>query len=292
VNELPAAADLAAFGRLARRLLVQADSRRAGTRTVRGRRGAGLEFLEHRDYRAGDELRHVDWRLSARRSALLVRERQVDAGGDWWLCVDASSSMATGAGAKWRVAVQCAVAFGYSLLDLGSRVGLLVYADDVVMQLPCGRGHTQFARLARALREWQPVQRRAGSRLASCAAQLSTQASAIAFSDFLTMGPWQRELAQLRAQTQTLRALAFCDAADRRLPLHQHLSLMDIETGQQRDLVPGAAQLEAAAHAWSTRVRELQRCCARESIRFSVGDVAAGWRGAAVQHLRVQAGPR
>lgn len=282
---LPAAEELAAFSRLAARLLANPHARRPGSRSVRGRAGAGLEYLDHRDYRSGDELRYIDWRLSARRQRLIVRERQADAGGDWWICLDASSSMTSANGAKWRAAVQCATGIAYALIDLGLRVGLLVFADDLVAHLPCGRGHAQFARLVRQLQALTPRSRGAASQLAACAARMSSQGSCFVLSDFLHADNLQRDLAVLRARSIDLHALRLISANDLRLPLGQHLTLVDLETRAQLDAVPRAAQLQHAEQALAARIAALRAYCASDSIQFSCSDVRAGWRGALVNHL-------
>jgi uncharacterized protein (DUF58 family) len=285
MTTLPAANELAAFSHLAARLLANPDARRPGSRRVRGRAGAGVEHLEHREFRSGDELRYVDWRLSARRQRLIVRERQAESGGDWWICLDASSSMVSADAVKWRAAVQCAAAVAYALIDLGHRVGLLAFADDIVANAPCGRGHAQFARLARRLQALAPPARGAASQLASCAARIHTQSSCFVLSDFLRADNMQRDLALLRARSVDVHALSLACAGDQRLPLDQHLTLVDVETGAQLDSVPSAALQRLAEQALAARSAALRAYCAQDSIHFSCSDAAAGWRGALVHHL-------
>jgi uncharacterized protein (DUF58 family) len=287
MTSLPAADELAAFSHLAARLLANPDARRPGSRRVRGRAGAGLEYLEHREFRIGDELRYVDWRLSARRQQLIVRERQADSGGDWWICLDVSSSMVSANAVKWRAAVQCAAAIAYALIDLGHRVGLLAFADDIVASAPCGRGHAQFARLARRLQALAPPGSGAASQLAACATRIHAQSSCFVLSDFLRADNMQRDLAMLRARSLDLHALSLVCRGDLRLPLDQHLTLVDIETSAQLDAVPTAALQQFAEQSIAAALRAY---CANDSIRFSCGDADAGWRGALVHHLLHEAG--
>ncbi len=285
MTRLPAAGELAAFSHLAARLLANPDTRRPGSRRVRGRAGAGLEYLEHREFRSGDELRYVDWRLSARLQQLVVRETQAESGGDWWICLDTSSSMASANAVKWQAAVQCAAAVAYALIDLGHRVGLLAFADDIIASAPCGRGHRQYALLARRLQTLVPLARGAASQLASCAARIHTQSSCFVLSDFLRADHMQRDMAMLRARSVDLHALSLACAGDLRLPLNQHLTLIDRESNAQLDAVPTAAQQENAQHAYAARVHALRAYCANEAIHFSSSDAGAGWRGALMHHL-------
>jgi uncharacterized protein (DUF58 family) len=186
---------------------------------------------------------------------------------------------------KWRAAVQCATAIAYALIDLGHRVGLLAFADDIVANAPCGRGHAQCARLARRLQALAPPTRGAASQLASCAARIHTQSSCFVLSDFLRADNMQRDLAMLRARSVDVHALSLACTGDQRLPLDQHLTLLDVETGAQLDAVPSAAQQRLAEQALAARSAALRAYCAQDSIHFSCSDAGAGWRGALVHHL-------
>lgn len=110
----------------------------AGGLHVGRRRGGGIEFAEHRDYAAGDDLRHLDWRAYARRDRLLVKRFEAEVHTDVWLVFDGSASMALVEPAvaggdpvdklhRFRV---LALAIGLATVAGGDAVGLDVPAAD------------------------------------------------------------------------------------------------------------------------------------------------------------------
>ena len=103
---LPSEAELQAFATAAAQLLIERQARIQGTRTVKRRAGVGVQHFDHRDYAPGDEVRHIDWRQTARRRHPVVRRFESESVSDWTIVLDASSSMAVNDAAKWRGAVR------------------------------------------------------------------------------------------------------------------------------------------------------------------------------------------
>jgi uncharacterized protein (DUF58 family) len=278
-------AQLRAFARVAARLLQDASANSGGSRSVRGRAGAGLEFLDHRDYQPGDELRRVDWHQSARRQKIILRRFQTEASSDWYLCLDASSSMCAGSGNKWTLAVQCACAMAYVLLDMGHRVGLLHFAEHIVALCPLGRGARHFMRVTQTLQSVMPAARNAGSQLGVCLPRLRGRSNAFVFSDFLMSEALQRDLMGLRSACTALHALQIGGDEDTSLPGAGHVSLVDCETGQRLDAVADVVTMQAARSTAQQRRDTLRHFCASRSLPFSSWDSADHWRGALLGHL-------
>jgi len=92
--------------------------------------GAGDEFLGYRPYRAGEELRHLDWALLARSERAFVRVFRREVGERWALLLDASASMGLGAPGKLQCAAEVATALAFSGLAAGARTHLLAAGPD------------------------------------------------------------------------------------------------------------------------------------------------------------------
>ena len=167
--ELPAHAELRSFARVAAHLLTEHRAPGPGSRTVRRRAGVGLQHLDHRDYVPGDEVRHIDWRQTARRGRPITRQFEAETSGDWFLLLDASSSMTTAAACKWQAAIKATSALSFALLELGHRVAVVAYASDVIALCPPGRGARHFPQVVRTLLALRPQQSAAHSNLAACA---------------------------------------------------------------------------------------------------------------------------
>ena len=114
--ELLNEAELGSLARVVDRLLNTRHLLAPGQRTNRLRPGFGVEFLDHREYSPGDDIRAVDWRSSARSRHPQIRRYSDEAASDWCILLDCSSSMAFGRNRKWSLAVQCAAAMAYRLV--------------------------------------------------------------------------------------------------------------------------------------------------------------------------------
>ncbi len=282
---LVAGPELRSFARLAGRLFVEPTGRQGGTRSLRRQRGPGLQYLDHRDYMAGDDLRWVNWPQTARLGRPIVRQFQREAATDWMVCVDASSSMVAVGDEKWRRAQQAAVAVVYTLLELGHRAGLLIYGPGVEAVCPPGRGQSHFAGIDRMLRSHPP--RAAGSVavLGSCLRQLRGAAAAFVISDFLGDAATQRDLGLLRRACAVVHALQLLSPPELCLPGAGPVELIDVEHGARRPYViyPGhetAAQRHAQAY-----VRRLRSFCAGGGITFSQASTSLSWQRALLRHL-------
>jgi len=123
-----------------------------GLRPHRTRSGQGAEFLDFRSYRPGEDIRRLDWRVSARRGRPYVRTYHDELSSDWQLCLDRSASMGVPGADKWALAVQLAAAFAYLLLHTGNRVSLVQFSNRIDDLCPLGRGRLQYVRIANQLR--------------------------------------------------------------------------------------------------------------------------------------------
>jgi uncharacterized protein (DUF58 family) len=159
---------------LAARLIVE-GSRAGGHRSPF--HGFSTEFSQHRPYRAGDDFRHLDWKVLARTDRLYTRQFRETTNMSVMVVVDASASMAfppaTPGGraqpragdaiSKFRYAVLIAAALAYVIVDAGDRAGLMTSDGDALRYVPArgGRSHLQaiLAQLQRLTPHgpWQPA---------------------------------------------------------------------------------------------------------------------------------------
>ena len=96
-------------------------------------KGASVEFVEHRQYYPGDEIRHIDWRAFGKTGKYYIKEFEDETNLRCYLVVDASGSMAYGSStiSKFDYARQLASALGYLLLRQRDAVGLLTFDDNI-----------------------------------------------------------------------------------------------------------------------------------------------------------------
>lgn len=148
--------DPAFLGRLARlRLLVR--RRFAGTAAGARRstrRGASVEFADHRPYAPGDDVRRIDWNAYARLEELVLRLYIAEEDLSVYLLVDVSESMAFGD--KLETAKRLAAALAYVGLTGSERVGVVPFADQLRKPLPPTRGQGRIGTVLRFLDELEP----------------------------------------------------------------------------------------------------------------------------------------
>ncbi len=282
---LPAEAELQSFARAAALLLAERQPRASGAPALTRRAGVGLQHIDHRDYMPGDEVRHIDWRQTARARRPILRRFEAESASDWCLLLDASSSMASGDGAKWRCAVQATAALGYALLQLGHRVGVVVFGTQVLAECPRGRGRHHYAAIARLLAAQAPRVQGERSALGSCARRVAGAAAVMAISDFLAADQLRADLSLLRLHCRELHVLQLADEADERLAEAGELELVDQETSARLQARADAAADAAAAAARAAMTARLRGFCAQGGTAFTDWNVRQAWQHALLRHL-------
>ena len=282
---LPSEPELQSFARAAAQLLIDRQARAPGARTIARRAGVGIQHFDHRDYAPGDEVRHIDWRQTARFRRPIVRRFESESVADWSLLVDASSSMAVNDAAKARAAARMAAALAYALLHLGHRVELLAFGGRVVAHCPRGRGQHHYAEIARLLAGLRPRPSGERSELGVCARHVHGAASAFVVGDFLADDEMCRDLGALRQRCTALHAMQVSDDAETRLAEAGELDLVDVETGSRMHAVAGDHANTSATRKRAAMTGRLQTFCARSGVAFSDWDVSRPWQAVLLAHL-------
>jgi len=130
---------------------------RTGLHTLR-RRGEGRTFESLRDYVQGDDTRHMDWKATARRRRPIVREYEVERHQNVLLMLDAGRMMTAEVGnlTKLDCAVNASLLVAHAAVTHGDKVGLLVFAEEILAYLPPRTGKNQIGRVLEALYRIQP----------------------------------------------------------------------------------------------------------------------------------------
>jgi uncharacterized protein (DUF58 family) len=130
---------------------------RTGLHSLR-RRGQGRTFESLRDYVQGDDTRHMDWKATARRGKPMVREYEVERHQNVLLMLDAGRMMTALVGemTKLDCAVNASLLVAHAAVTHGDNVGLLVFAEEVLLYLPPRTGRMQVRHVLEALYRIQP----------------------------------------------------------------------------------------------------------------------------------------
>ena len=216
-------------------------------------RGNGTDVTDLREYQPGDDVRHIDWNVTARVDEPYVREYVEDRDVTAWLLLDRSPSMGFGPvdRRKHLVVAEVAAAVAQILSRGGNRVGAVLFDADVERVVPPGHGRSQVLRiLEHLLRE--PAKRVAapGRRrlrgapapvvrptdlavpLRAALGLVRRRSLVVLISDFIGEPGWERPLAML-ARRHDVVAIQVVDRREFELPSAGTMWVEDAETGEQ-----------------------------------------------------------
>lgn len=236
-------------------------------------KGRGLAFREVRQYQAGDDVRTIDWNVSARTNdtfvKVFVEEREMTV----MLVVDLSASerFGTKRATKARVAAEIGALAAFSAIKNGDRVGLILSTDRVEKLVPPKKGDKHVMRVVREILGFTPEH--SGTDLAVALATLSKVATrrSVAFvvSDFYATG-YERALA-LASAKHDLIAVVLEDPRDRELPDVGLATFEDFETGEMVTVDTSDKKVrDAYAKAMSDAATERTKLFAKLAIDHCV----------------------
>jgi uncharacterized protein (DUF58 family) len=203
-------------------------------------RGAGLDFADLREYQSHDDVRHIDWNVTARTGTPHVRVFTEDREMAAWFVLDLSASVDFGSGERRKrdVANELTTVLARLLTGHGNRVGALLYGggdhEGVDKMLPSGSGRRHVLHLVHELLKHRA---RTGQKetqlftLLDAAAHVIKRRSTIfVISDFVSSPGWDKPLEQL-ARRHDVTAVRLSDPLELQLPDIGMLTLRDAETG-------------------------------------------------------------
>ena len=122
-------------------------------------KGDGFDLRELREYQPGDDLRKVDWKVTARMGHPITREYEPERGQNLFLLLDAGRLMENRIGTLSRLdhALSASLALAFAGLQQGDRVGLVAFADEVINYVPPAKGREHLPRILQALYDLQPA---------------------------------------------------------------------------------------------------------------------------------------
>jgi uncharacterized protein (DUF58 family) len=221
--------------RLEWRVLRRLDGRLQGDyRTVF--RGTGVDVADLREYQYGDDLRHIDWNVTARTDITHVREYVEDREVTAWLLLDTSASMDFGPieRRKHLVLTEVAATVAQLLSRGGNRVGALFFDGRVREVIPPGNGRNHVLRILAKMLAPRPAEQGAtdlGVALRAALGILRRRSLVVIVSDFLSEPGWQGLVSQL-ARRHDVVAIQVVDRREFELPAAGMIYVEDAETGE------------------------------------------------------------
>jgi uncharacterized protein (DUF58 family) len=229
-------------------------------------RGFGLDLADIREYQYGDDVRHIDWNVTARLQAPYVREYHEDREITAWFLLDLSQSVAFGSHEKRKQSVSedFVAVLARVLTRHGNRVGALYYGERVSGMIPARGGRRQVLAILQGMQKHAGVKGEGAStdlaQLLGYALNVIKRRSLVfVVSDFISAPGWAERLGYLTQRHEVL-AVRLYDPLESELPDLGLLTFQDAETGEQmlvdthdagfrRRFVEAAARREKALRA-------------------------------------------
>jgi uncharacterized protein (DUF58 family) len=260
--------------------------------------GEGTELAQVRPYVPGDDVRRIDWNVTARTGEAHVRVQLAERVLVTWLVLDTSPSMQFGTADRRKadVAEGVAIAVGHIATRRGNRLGLVTFGDAQPKTSPPRQGRIGLIGLLAALRD-QPDggdgrvgATSLGEALARTGALARQRAVVVVVSDFRGPLDWRRPLLELAGRHEVI-AVEIRDPREQELPNAGALWLVDPETGRQLRVDTRSERLRARFAAAAATEREaLARTLASAGAGHVVLTTSGDWLRALAVFLR--RGPR
>ncbi len=196
-------------------------------------RGQGLDFDDFREYQHGDEVRFIDWNVTARMNTPFVRKFREERELSVILAVDVSGSADFGSVSlsKREVAAETAAVLGFSALNNGDKCGLLIFARGPLLFIPPEKGSRHLLRMIREILIARPAD--PGTSVSNACdflvRTLRRKSLVFLISDFFA-DPLDRPLGKLARKHETV-ALRVMDPLEAKLPKAGKVVMIDPETG-------------------------------------------------------------
>ncbi|MEQ1749479.1 MAG: DUF58 domain-containing protein [Prosthecobacter sp.] len=200
-------------------------------------KGQGIEFDDFREYQPGDDVRFLDWNVTARMDEPFVRKYIEERELTVMLVVDVSGSGDYGSqeDSKRERAAEVAAVFAFSAVQNQDKVGLILVSDKVEHYLPARKGGSHALRCLRDILNMQPKSRRTdlAPALDLALERVAHRALVVVVSDFFTTNDaWEKSLRSLAAKHDVVAA-QITDPREWELPNAGRVCLEDPETGEQ-----------------------------------------------------------
>ena len=260
--------------------------------------GAGTELAQVRPYQPGDDVRQIDWNVTARTDEPHVRVHVAERALTTWLLLDVSPSMTFGTAdrRKWDVAEGVALATGHVASRRGGRLGLLTFGTEAPTTVPPRQGRAGLLSVLVALT--RDVDERAsgptslGEALRRTARVARQRGVVVLVSDFRGPRDWRRPMLELAGAHDVL-AVEVRDPREQELPDVGELHLVDPETGRGLRVDTARRKLRERFAEEAAREREdVARTLRSLAVDHVVLSTGGDWLRAFAGFLRLRGGRR
>jgi uncharacterized protein (DUF58 family) len=231
--------------------------------------GSGIEFADHREYTAGDDLRYLDWNVYARLGDLLLKRFQEEEDLHVYFLLDCSRSMGFGSPAKFDLARQVTAALAYIALADLDRIAVIAFADRIVADFRLTRGKARILSLLGFLEKLEPqgVETDLTASVQEFLRRRQRTGLAVVVSDLFAPNGYEQGLDQLRHRRYEPHVVQLHDPKEARPDMLGDVELYDIENSSSRKVTV----TESAVRTYRRLFDDYQRAVNRYCVNYGLG---------------------
>ena len=230
-------------------------------------KGRGMTFSEVREYEFGDDIRNIDWNVTARFNRPFVKIFEEEREMTVMLLIDVSGSNDFGSllQSKRDLTAELAAVLAFSAIQNNDKVGVIFFSSKIEKFIPPKKGSSHILRIIREIVDFQPTERGTdiGEGLRFLTSAIKRRTTAFLISDFMTTQSFEKEM-QIAANKHDLVALRITDRREMDIPKVGLVKFRDSETGVDR-------WVDTSSNAWRKAYQQMiQYKSAELSRTFSV----------------------
>jgi uncharacterized protein (DUF58 family) len=233
-------------------------------------KGRGMAFSEVREYLYGDDVRDIDWNVTARFHRPYVKVFEEERELTVMLMIDVSGSLDFGTRRQMKreMVTEIAATIAFSAIQNNDKIGVVFFSDRIEKYIPPKKGRKHILYIIREMLDFHPESRRTDIRqaLEFLTSVSKRRCTAFVLSDFYDRQDFLQPL-QIASRKHDIVALQVYDVLQRELPDVGLIRVVDAETGHEQYIDTGSRQLRSAhSQYWKTRQQQLHETMTRSSV--------------------------
>lgn len=216
-------------------------------------KGQGMQFSDFREYYAGDDIRHIDWKVTARTQSAHIRKFEEERDLTVYLLVDVSESRKFGSGEKTKgdaLAEVCAL-LAFAAVRNNDRVGLILFSDQIEKHIPPKKGRGHAMRLVSEILHYEP--KSSGTNLKAALeyyAQTQKQTGVVFLASDFFDKDYEKSMKRV-GRKHDLIALRMRDPREKEVPKIGRIEMQDAESGE-------LFWVDTASYAFQKQFKEME----------------------------------
>ena len=236
-------------------------------------KGRGMAFSEVREYQFGDDVRDIDWNVTARFHRPFVKVFEEERELTVMLLIDVSGSLDFGTTRQLKrdMATEIAATIAFSAIQNNDKIGVIFFSDRIEKYIPPQKGRKHILYIIREMLDFKPQSKRTniGQAFEYLTRVMKRRCTAFVLSDFCQNGDFTKPL-QIANSKHDVVAIQIYDTLAKRLPDVGLLKVKDAETGHEMYIDTSSKQLRLAhAKYWNAREASLKQIFAKSKVDWT-----------------------